>query len=1014
MYFGFEIPQASSSNSDDNSSGNVGSTVAEEGGFGFGISDSTSQGLRVSTRYDSVRGHRTRKFLELHITDLKLDSAADCNLKLHRLLGLRWCLDESVKSCKIGRNEANCEIAIASDRTLSSEHAEICFEAGEFVIRDQGSSNGTTVESPSRSVFEENGVEITRLCGANTGESTALKTGSKITCGVATFTITVHTTIEGATQLHAAIKDQNVAEVRELLCQEEVTGMGRWLNGKSTYTVGANSYTLTHQEEHTQIERGRACYRLPLLSYPLHTAVATGDTDIVECLLKSRADVNMVMVPELLTPLHVAVQASNLDTLQMLLRNGADVSLVDGNGATACDLASEYDYSIVNLLTSCIRLGSLAASGDLPAIIQLVQQESVPINARCHHGRTPLVIAATRGRVEVVEWLIKHDADINIGASLGLTDFDISQAEPGAIQKDHWKNIYGNTALHEACRNNHATVASTLITASADVHCHNHAGLTPLEMTRTELMKDIVWGVDESPRWLSGACGELEDDYRNEIPATWPSQTWWSPSGFHALHLAVDNLHVSAVDALAKAFNGGCNLTHKLTGITPLHRAALSGNRDVIWALVSNGADSEQQDQNKNTPLDLIDQRLKEIREQKNYLSQLSRFRGFKNLSDWEKIIQGFESAKTLLVRPIRRLLLAMEDNDVATVLSLIESDEVPANTELQGSPGTILHWAVRGTYAELMRVLIEKGAEVNMADEAHDLRTPLHEVAINGNLACAEVLINNNADLDCREASLQTPLHLAAIAGHSEMVHLFLRHDANRHLRDISSNNPFDVADTVDLQYDLAEGQELLGLAVMNEEVETITTLIHEGICDVNRPCIQTKYAIHIAARTNSVMCTRVLLTVNADINAIGGSYNFTPLHYAAFQGYVELAQFLISRNADRSIRDIDGNTAYELAETSTLKAVLSQPPSHRHEVVNPVNPFVDTGADDEDDDDTVIDVGASTETELCKICLQSKIDIVLVPCGHQAFCFSCAMQIQECAICRQNIKEVVRVYRA
>jgi len=62
--------------------------------------------------------------------------------------------------------------------------------------------------------------------------------------------------------------------------------------------------------------------------------------------------------------------------------------------------------------------------------------------------------------------------------------------------------------------------------------------------------------------------------------------------------------------------------------------------------------------------------------------------------------------------------------------------------------------------------------------------------------------------------------------------------------------------------------------------------------------------------------------------------------------------------------------------------------------------------------------DAPASSDGE-CKICLDAQADTVPVPCGHMAFCNTCAKSLQEmgkmeCPICRAKVNTFVRVYRS
>ncbi|XP_062868238.1 E3 ubiquitin-protein ligase rififylin, partial [Trichomycterus rosablanca] len=52
--------------------------------------------------------------------------------------------------------------------------------------------------------------------------------------------------------------------------------------------------------------------------------------------------------------------------------------------------------------------------------------------------------------------------------------------------------------------------------------------------------------------------------------------------------------------------------------------------------------------------------------------------------------------------------------------------------------------------------------------------------------------------------------------------------------------------------------------------------------------------------------------------------------------------------------------------------------------------------------------------EENLCKICMDSPIDCVLLECGHMVTCSKCGGRMSECPICRQYVVRAVHVFRS
>ncbi|XP_067306242.1 E3 ubiquitin-protein ligase rififylin isoform X2 [Pseudorasbora parva] len=56
----------------------------------------------------------------------------------------------------------------------------------------------------------------------------------------------------------------------------------------------------------------------------------------------------------------------------------------------------------------------------------------------------------------------------------------------------------------------------------------------------------------------------------------------------------------------------------------------------------------------------------------------------------------------------------------------------------------------------------------------------------------------------------------------------------------------------------------------------------------------------------------------------------------------------------------------------------------------------------------------GMAVEENLCKICMDSPIDCVLLECGHMVTCTKCGKRMSECPICRQYVVRAVHVFRS
>ena len=76
--------------------------------------------------------------------------------------------------------------------------------------------------------------------------------------------------------------------------------------------------------------------------------------------------------------------------------------------------------------------------------------------------------------------------------------------------------------------------------------------------------------------------------------------------------------------------------------------------------------------------------------------------------------------------------------------------------------------------YLEVVKLLLEAGADVNLGRDEDDIKA-LHAAAAQGHLECAKVLIQAGADLDSRNYANSSALGDAAFNGYENCVELLI-----------------------------------------------------------------------------------------------------------------------------------------------------------------------------------------------------------------------------------------------
>lgn len=139
-------------------------------------------------------------------------------------------------------------------------------------------------------------------------------------------------------------------------------------------------------------------------------------------------------------------------------------------------------------------------------------------------------------------------------------------------------------------------------------------------------------------------------------------------------------------------------------------------------------------------------------------------------------------------------MLLAVRTNNISELKNLIEQG---ANINFQDSRMegvTALHEASRKGNVEMVRYLLQNGADINSKN--YKGFTALHVAAWCGENVVAKTLIEKGADVNEKAKDNITALHAAAVEGNLETVKLLISYGAEVHSRSLKDGStPKDFA---------------------------------------------------------------------------------------------------------------------------------------------------------------------------------------------------------------------------
>eukprot|EP00004_Rigifila_ramosa_P011637 TRINITY_DN2491_c0_g2_i1.p1 TRINITY_DN2491_c0_g2~~TRINITY_DN2491_c0_g2_i1.p1 ORF type:complete len:473 (-),score=102.15 TRINITY_DN2491_c0_g2_i1:636-2012(-) len=217
----------------------------------------------------------------------------------------------------------------------------------------------------------------------------------------------------------------------------------------------------------------------------------------------------------------------------------------------------------------------------------------------------------------------------------------------------------------------------------------------------------------------------------------------------------------------------------------------------------------------------------------------------------------------------------------------------------------TPLHDAAYGSKVDVVRKLLQEGADAKAKDS--NGVTPLHLAAeYNPNATICELLIQHGAEVNVAATELSgiTPLHRAAQNPNPQICELLLKHGADVHQTD-------------------SQNRTALDFAARSRNPEICALLIEKG-CDPNRVSQSGFTALHHAASIDpNPKILELLLQHGADVKKTTESGS-TALNIAAYADGLEQAEFMELLIENGAIVDAPGYKG----STTMRSAVFKEKP--------------------------------------------------------------------------------------
>ena len=521
-----------------------------------------------------------------------------------------------------------------------------------------------------------------------------------------------------------------------------------------------------------------------------------------------------------------------------------------------------------------------AALGDDFALVLRLLESGADINyADKHLAYNALGAACSRGKLSMVDLLLKQGADVN--------------AEGG----------YKGTALCLACSNRNMTIVDLLFEKGANVNARGVHGITALSSASDEGHLSVVKLLFEK----GAAVNSL------------------TSNGESALMKASSGGHSGIVQFLSR-LGADINLQDCLQE-TALHKACTRGNKDVVQMLIGAGADVNLQDCRQETALhEACTQENKDIVQMLigagadvNEMSSPGETLFFKAvIMDRIALLQVLidmgadidvrdRHCQTALTAScsmgrlgIVRILLSAGASDQQAaldaaskngheeiVLLLLEQGADLAFLDKNGRKSALVAASKIGR-EDLVQSQLTLGTDINLQDSSQ--ATALFAASERGHLEVVRTLVANGADINLHNDTSETPLYAASESGHVEIVRMLL-------------------AEGADLNSHSDEKQTPLYIASDRGHTEIVRLLLAEG-ADIRFQSHSKKTPLFISCKRGHVETARILLAAGADVST-RNDLQQTALYVASYSGHGVIVKLLLD-NGDEVLAK---GGAYDIA---------------------------------------------------------------------------------------------------
>jgi len=582
------------------------------------------------------------------------------------------------------------------------------------------------------------------------------------------------------------------------------------------------AYERDGQREIAMAHQGSAAENVKHTQYPLHAAVKLSKMKVTKFMLNNNHDINTFNADKN-TPLMLAVAQEDLSLVKLLLEHDADPDIeVPFIGVAAIDRAIQLEST--DILTALIDHGAAVdkpnRSGTTPLIfamrmerldvMKILIDAGADVNHRLNSGWTMLLQAVDcnpdrgNGTGEIVKFLIEAGADVNLALESGTTPVALAVTHnhlpelklllAAGADPNIKNNNNGWTPIHWAVNDKKeqphdaSEMVQLLIDAGARLDAQTNSGTTPVKLAVTNnrlnelhILLNANADIDtaNSDGWtpLLDAADENKIEMVKLLIKAGADVNYVRKSGWGAIHRLVnsqEHQHFDGSEIIALLINAGVNIEQRTRGgDTPLSLAASNDRINELRLLLANNAEVNSVDNKGRTPLynTIFGDNIAIVKA----LIKAGADVNIANNVGWTPLYSAIGKNKMAVVK---LLITAGGDVNIANNRGWTPLHRTVNSLDNQKFDGK-----------ELMRVLIDAGAKINMQTKAGD--TAVNLAATNDRLNELDLLLTYNPDINKADNAGITPIASAIMKNHVYIVKVLIGAGVDVNLADNNGWSP-------------------------------------------------------------------------------------------------------------------------------------------------------------------------------------------------------------------------------